>query len=108
MPHSSANPLQLPPPGGPHPVGTRSWHLVDADRPDPWDTGRCRELMVQLWYPAGSAGDRARYLPVPVARLVMDSWAEDGVAAVRSVLVASSKRTWPVTPTRRPDRPSAA
>ncbi|MER7077017.1 Alpha/beta hydrolase family protein [Saccharopolyspora kobensis] len=78
MPNSSASSLQLPPPGGPRPVGTRSWHLVDADRADPWDTGRSRELMVQLWYPAGSAGDRARYLPVPVARLVIDSWAEEG------------------------------
>ncbi|WP_218004682.1 alpha/beta hydrolase family protein [Microtetraspora niveoalba] len=45
--------LTVPKPTGPHPVGTVSVHLVDRSRPDPWNgSGRKRELMVSLWYPA--------------------------------------------------------
>ena len=45
--------LSLPPPTGPHPVGTVSLHLVDRSRADPWvPAERFRELMVQVWYPA--------------------------------------------------------
>jgi predicted dienelactone hydrolase len=45
---------RLPDPGGPHRLGTVSFHWVDAGRleaytPDPADQ---REIMVQLWYPA--------------------------------------------------------
>ncbi|GLY78010.1 alpha/beta hydrolase family protein [Actinoallomurus iriomotensis] len=46
-------PLYLPPPTGPHQVGTALLHLVDASRTDPLGDGkRPRELIVQLWYPA--------------------------------------------------------
>ncbi|MFC3986549.1 alpha/beta hydrolase family protein [Streptosporangium jomthongense] len=45
--------LTIPKPTGPHPVGTVSVHLVDQSRSDPWKgSGRKRELMVSLWYPA--------------------------------------------------------
>ncbi|WP_051872323.1 alpha/beta hydrolase family protein [Streptomyces sclerotialus] len=71
----------LLPPNGPHWVGTEAVHLVDAARPDPWETARPREVMVQLWYPAmpdeGASSLPARYLPPAVAALVLDGWAEE-------------------------------
>lgn len=62
--------IALPPPSGRLVVGTVSQRLVDASRPDPFLSGRRRELMVQLWYPAaGTAGyPPARYLPAGAAR----------------------------------------
>lgn len=47
--------ITLPAPTGPYPVGVTEWHLVDANRADPWDPGHRRELMVQIWYPADDA-----------------------------------------------------
>ncbi|MGW3545795.1 alpha/beta hydrolase family protein [Nocardia niigatensis] len=47
--------ITLPAPTGPDPVGVTEWHLVDANRADPWDPGHRRELMVQIWYPAEDA-----------------------------------------------------
>src|SRR3954462_3316388 len=58
--------LTLPGPTGPYPVGTTELHLVDPDRTDPW-TGRPRELMVSLWYPAARNGPTARQFPPGVA-----------------------------------------
>ncbi|MDA3628251.1 alpha/beta hydrolase [Saccharopolyspora sp. WRP15-2] len=43
--------LELPPPAGPHRLGTTVLHLVDRDRTDPWHGG-ARELMVTVFYPA--------------------------------------------------------
>ncbi|MYW70051.1 hydrolase [Streptomyces sp. SID8379] len=43
---------RLPAPTGPHPVGTRTLHLVDRGRRDPWTGGAARELMVDVRYPA--------------------------------------------------------
>lgn len=46
--------FKLPPPSGPHRVGTRLLYLIDDSR-DAWggtSSGSHRELMVQLWYPA--------------------------------------------------------
>ncbi len=53
-------PIPNPPaPDGPFAVGTRTLHLVDASRTDPFaptaDTPR--ELMVQIWYPAAAEID---------------------------------------------------
>jgi len=49
----------LPVPTGPHPVGTASLHLTDESRQDPWvPEAGARELMVSLWYPARSRGER--------------------------------------------------
>lgn len=58
--------LTLPGPTGPYPVGTTELHLVDRDRTDPW-TGKPRELMVSLWYPALRNGPRAPQFPPAVA-----------------------------------------
>ncbi|MCK2214865.1 alpha/beta hydrolase [Actinomadura sp. ATCC 31491] len=56
--------LALPAPTGPFPVGAAALHLVDADRPDPWNPAADeRELLVTLWYPArADNGRRAPYL----------------------------------------------
>lgn len=45
----------LPPPSGPHDVGTTTLHLEDAERADPWMPDRRRELMVTVTYPADAA-----------------------------------------------------
>ncbi|MEV6769309.1 hypothetical protein AB0N05_11865 [Nocardia sp. NPDC051030] len=36
-------------------MGVTEWHLIDANRADPWEASRRRELMVQIWYPADDA-----------------------------------------------------
>ncbi|MGW7343847.1 alpha/beta hydrolase [Streptomyces sp. NPDC054854] len=62
--------LPLPAPTAPRPIGTRTLHLVDTAREDPFAPDRRpRELMVQLWYPAlGRAGrPRAPYTTAAVA-----------------------------------------
>jgi dienelactone hydrolase len=53
---SSALPVfVLPAPTGPYPVGTQLLHLIDAKRKDPFaKSGGPRELMIQIWYPAGT------------------------------------------------------
>ncbi|MEU1073370.1 MULTISPECIES: hydrolase [unclassified Streptomyces] len=51
---------ELPPPTGPHPVGTVSLRLVDRARRDPWGTRGCRELMVGVRYPARRVRGYAR------------------------------------------------
>jgi hypothetical protein len=54
----SSDPLCLPVPTGPCPVGTTSLLLKDTSCPDPWAAGvNAQELMVSLWYPAGQAGE---------------------------------------------------
>ncbi|MBS2550824.1 acetylhydrolase [Catenulispora sp. NL8] len=47
--------LLIPPPTGPHRVGTVDLHLVDASRPDPLNPGRPYPLMASIWYPARDA-----------------------------------------------------
>ncbi|MFD3704606.1 alpha/beta hydrolase family protein [Nocardia sp. NPDC058658] len=42
----------LPSQSGALPVGTTTLHLVDAERPDPFQPDRSRELMVSVFYPA--------------------------------------------------------
>jgi predicted dienelactone hydrolase len=46
---------RVPEPTGPYPVGTLSLHLVDPERQELYaaQPGGPRELMVQVWYPAG-------------------------------------------------------
>lgn len=45
----------LPKPGGPHPVGVRSFEVDDASRPGVFAAkpGEPRRLLVRVWYPAG-------------------------------------------------------
>jgi predicted dienelactone hydrolase len=48
----------LPKPTGPYPVGTRIIYLNDSSRiEDGRHSGAPRELMVQIWYPAGSSNN---------------------------------------------------
>lgn len=44
----------LPEPTGTFAVGVTELHLVDRGRADPWVADRPRELMVSVWYPAGT------------------------------------------------------
>ncbi|WP_129840967.1 alpha/beta hydrolase [Streptomyces sp. RFCAC02] len=48
---------RLAEPGGRHPVGMETVHLVDEDRADPWVPDERRELMVSVWYPAAEPSD---------------------------------------------------
>lgn len=53
----------IPEPTGQLAVGTTALHLVDHERPDPWDPAKpYRELMVSIWYPARPGGAPATYL----------------------------------------------
>ncbi|WP_301327234.1 alpha/beta hydrolase family protein [Nocardia amikacinitolerans] len=58
--------LSVPAPTGPYAVGVTELQLTDPDRADPWDAGRRRELLVQIWYPAdGSrAAPAAPWMPL--------------------------------------------
>ena len=46
--------FHFPTPSGPYPIGTLTYHWVDAERADIFsaDATARRELMVQIWYPA--------------------------------------------------------
>lgn len=62
---SAALPLLMPvfsfvPPSGPYAVGTTVYHWVDESRAEPYSDNPedRRELMVQVWYPAGQAGGK--------------------------------------------------
>lgn len=54
--------FRIPTPGGPFGIGTLTYHWVDADRPELFvdDPSARRELMVQIWYPAGTEPGRPR------------------------------------------------
>jgi predicted dienelactone hydrolase len=47
--------LTIPPPTGPHRVGTVDLDLVDTSRPDPLNPGKPYPLMASIWYPARDA-----------------------------------------------------
>ena len=60
----------VPPPypiSGPHPVGTREFHLVDPHRAEIYgdDPTAHREIMIQIWYPAEpeKSDQRASWMP---------------------------------------------
>lgn len=66
--------LELPAPTGRNAIGTTTLHLVDRSRRDPFAGGR-RELMVQLWYPAGTPHTRlAPYLTPGTASSLEDTF----------------------------------
>lgn len=52
--------FRLPKPTGPYPVGTTILYFKDASRVEDASStpGQPRELMVQLWYPAGATSNR--------------------------------------------------
>src|SRR6201997_3291269 len=78
---AQGQPLYLPEPTGPCPVGTTSFWLTDTSRPDPWALGvAARELMVSLWYPATSSdGQRAHYMTPAESELQLTSRGITGV-----------------------------
>ena len=91
--------LELPRPTGPHGVGTRLEHWVDASRPElgtPDETDS-RELVVQLWYPAEAS---ARSEPAPYALLsleyhehgILDDVALERLESARAFAAARSSR----------------
>jgi predicted dienelactone hydrolase len=55
--------FRLPQPTGPYAIGTRVMYMVDQNRNEDAapGLGRKRELMVQIWYPAGAS--RSPYAP---------------------------------------------
>jgi len=71
LPSAAREPIALPRPGGPSPVGVRSFFWVDADRGEPLtsDPNDKRHLLVQVWYPAQDSirGGRAPYIQEPEA-----------------------------------------
>ena len=49
--------FQVPPPTGPHAIGTRTYHWTDANRAEVFSTDPvdARAPVTQFWYPATSA-----------------------------------------------------
>ncbi|PZG29191.1 alpha/beta hydrolase [Spongiactinospora gelatinilytica] len=76
---SGGDPITLPAPTGPHPVGWEELHLVDRGRPDPWAPPAPRELMVSVWYPAAVArGAAVPYATAEESRLLLDLMEQAG------------------------------
>ncbi|WP_067829811.1 alpha/beta hydrolase family protein [Actinomadura kijaniata] len=100
--------LALPAPTGGHAVGRSDVHLVDSGRPDPWVSGRPRELMVSLWYPARRApGRTAPYVTPRESALVLKGYPQtrglppDTLARTRTHARADApalgrRRGWPL------------
>lgn len=63
-------------PTGPFHIGTRTYHWVDASRPEPFtaDPNDHRELMAQVWYPSEAAQVTAG-VPYVDHHEVTDVWA---------------------------------
>lgn len=69
---------RLPEPPGPYKIGTVTYHWIDTARTELYGetpSGQ-RELLVQVWYPAGSGGGAtpARWLPDPSLARAMARW----------------------------------
>jgi hypothetical protein len=79
-------------PTGPYAIGSVQLHLVDRSRRDPW-TGRQRELMVSVWYPAANTG-----------RFPLAPWMPQAAGALfLNQLISSLPTTGPnTTPPGRP------
>ncbi|MFC4514255.1 alpha/beta hydrolase family protein [Streptomyces ehimensis] len=94
---ATASPAEVPAPATRAPIGTKSLHLVDASRPDPWKpSAGHRELMVTLWYPAlPSAGPKAPYVSKELAKKFLGS---EDAAGVRTHATLNA----PVAPKARP------
>lgn len=102
----------LPAPDGPYAVGSRTYYLRDETRDEPFtpDPADKREIMVQVWYPAGDnrGAPAAPYIeglsiaaPVIAARLDLPGFLLDHLNLVRThvqqdVPVASNGAPFPV------------
>ncbi|HEV7709311.1 MAG TPA: acetylhydrolase [Asanoa sp.] len=94
--------LTLPPPTGPHRIGSVDLHLVDRSRPDPVaGPGHIRELMASVWYPATGDARRhptAPWMPAAPFRALLGSAGFEADAAPRTAGHAGA----PVLTGRRP------
>ncbi|WP_299538802.1 alpha/beta hydrolase [uncultured Streptomyces sp.] len=83
--------VELPRPAGPYAVGTRTLHMSDHRRHDPWVPSVHRELMVSLHYPArAERGTSAAYMTREEARLLLEA---RGLAGAVSAGTVSGVRT---------------
>lgn len=109
-PERGAPELSLPPPTGPHQVGTTSVHLVDRSRRDPLRPEvPYRELMVSVWYPARDTAGRptARHME-PGAANVFDELLAPNRGVPRGLVDWAATRTsghLDAPPDRRGHRP---
>ncbi|MCC3774168.1 dienelactone hydrolase family protein [Streptomyces sp. UNOB3_S3] len=94
---ATASPAEVPAPATRAPIGTKTLHLVDTSRPDPWKPAAGnRELMVSLWYPAlPSAGPKAPYASKELAKKFLGS---EAAATVRTHATLNA----PAAPKARP------
>ncbi|MFF5126908.1 alpha/beta hydrolase family protein [Streptomyces syringium] len=88
---------ELPSPTGKQLIGTKSLHLVDTGRTDPWkpEAGH-RQLMASLWYPALRSS--ARPAPYASAALSTAIFGTDALAAIRTHATVNA----PAAPGARP------
>ncbi|MFI9202267.1 alpha/beta hydrolase family protein [Streptomyces sp. NPDC053048] len=84
-----AAPAEVPAPTTNTPVGTRTLHLVDGSRPDPWKPAAGhRELMVSLWYPAAVRhGKPAPYASKELSRKITG---KEDLAGVRTHAIVNA------------------
>lgn len=86
---AAADTLSLPAPTGRQPVGVTSLYLKDTSRPDPWvPSVPYRELMVNVFYPAASAGGVTKqFMTEAEAQAVLDEAEITGIPAERMATV---------------------
>lgn len=67
--------FRFPAPGGPHAIGTLTYHLVNPNRAEIFsmDASSRRELMVKIWYPAKAAEPLSSTPPSPRAPYVQNA-----------------------------------
>ncbi|MFI2201205.1 alpha/beta hydrolase family protein [Streptomyces sp. NPDC020192] len=94
-------PIRLAGPTGPAPVGAVELHLVDASRTDPW-SGRPREVMVTVTYPAVDVRGRAMlpWLPAGAGRALKARYG--GALDAYALPGTHSADRAPARPGRRP------
>ncbi|MEU5422162.1 alpha/beta hydrolase family protein [Streptomyces sp. NPDC001407] len=82
--------VETPAPTTRQPLGTKTLHLVDTSRTDPWKPAAGhRELMVSLWYPAlPSRKTPAPYTSAALSKAMLGS---DALAGVRTHAVAGAR-----------------
>ncbi|MFG1680626.1 alpha/beta hydrolase family protein [Nonomuraea sp. NPDC049269] len=82
--------LAIPRPTGQYGVGRDTLHLVDGERRDPWvPAAGARELMVSVYYPAGTSGGAAPYMTMDEARLLLKGQKLDTL--VKAELLAGTR-----------------
>ena len=79
--------FQFPQPAGPHSVGTLTYHWVDANRAEAFivDAKVRRELMVQIWYPAGAGATTTKSTTSPSSQPLHARYVQDGDALAKAL-----------------------